>query len=85
VPGGNTDGDSGGFVLSEPDRNIRICVAEKTKKIARVREKYPYWWLLLVDHIAFGLNGSDREHLRQLLQLGHSWDKIIVVVMALGR
>ena len=79
VAGGYTDGDSGGFVLSELDRNIRICVAEKTKKIAPVREKYPYWWLLLVDHIAFGLSDSDREHLRQLLQLDPSWDKIIVV------
>lgn len=70
---------SGGFILSELNRNIRICVAEKTQKIARVRGRYPCWWLLLVDHIAFGSSDSDREHLRQLLRVDHSWDKIIVV------
>jgi hypothetical protein len=79
VFGGYTDGDSGGFVLSELDRNIRICVTEKTKKISRVRERYPHWWLVLVDHVGYGLSGSDREQLRQLVQLDHSWNKIILV------
>ena len=79
VSGGYADGDSGGFVLSELDRNIRICVAEKTKKIARVRERYPDWWLVLVDHVGYGLSDSDRAQLRQLLQLDHLWDKIILV------
>jgi len=79
VFGGYTDGDSGGFVLSELDRNIRICIAEKTKKISRVRERYPHWWLVLVDHVGYGLSGSDREQLRQLVQLDHSWNKIILV------
>jgi hypothetical protein len=79
VSGGYTDSDSGGFVLSEQNRNIRICVAEKTRKVARARHKYPEWWLVLVDRIGYGLTGSDVEHLRQLLQLDHSWDKIILI------
>ena len=79
VFGGCTDSDTGGFVLSELNRNIRICVAEKTKKIARVRDRYHHWWLVLVDHVGYGLSGSDREQLRQLVQLDHSWDKIILV------
>jgi hypothetical protein len=79
VSGGYADGDSGGFVLSELDKNIRICVAEKTKKIARVRERYLHWWLVLVDHVGYGLSGSDREQLRQVLRLDHSWSKIILV------
>ena len=66
VLGGHTDGDSGGFVLSEMDRNIRICVVQKTKKIARVRDKYPHWWLVLVDRIGYGLRDSDREELRHM-------------------
>ena len=77
--GGYTDGDSGGFVLSELDRKIRICVAEKTKKISRARERYPHWWLVLVDRVGYGLSDSDREQLRQLVQLDHSWNKIILV------
>jgi hypothetical protein len=79
VSGGHTDSDSGGFVLSEQNRNIRICVEEKTGKVARVRHKYPVWWLVLVDRIGYGLNSSDAERLRQLLQLDHSWDKIILI------
>jgi hypothetical protein len=79
VFGGYTDGDSGGFVLSELERNIRICLAAKTKKRARVRERYPVWWLMLVDHISYGLTDSDRKQLRQLLELNHSWDKIVLI------
>ena len=79
VLGGYADGDSGGFVLSELNRNIRICVLEKTNKVARVRANYPQWWLLLVDHMGFGLDAAEREELRQLLQLDHSWDKILIV------
>ena len=32
---------------------------EKTKRIAHVRERYPHWWLMLVDRIGYGrLTGS---------------------------
>ncbi|PYN45175.1 MAG: hypothetical protein DMD95_08855 [Candidatus Rokuibacteriota bacterium] len=62
------------------DRNIRICVTEKTKRIAHVRERYPYWWLTLVDRIGYGgLTGLDHERLRHLLKLDQSWDKIILI------
>jgi hypothetical protein len=79
VFGGCTDGDSGGFVLSELDRNIRTCVAEKTRKIASVRDRCQHSWLVLVDHVAYGLSDSDHEQLRHFVQLDHSWDKIILV------
>jgi hypothetical protein len=79
VSGISTDSDSGGFVLSEQVRNIRICVAEKTRKVERFRHKYPEWWLALVDRIAYGMTSSDAERLRQLVQLNHSWDKIILI------
>lgn len=79
VLGGFTDRDSGGFVLSEMSRNIRICVQEKTGKVAAVRSRYPEWWLCLDDHIGYGLGEEDRAQLRTLLRLEHNWDKIIVV------
>src|SRR6058998_531037 len=64
VFGGYVDLDSSGFILSEMDRNIRICVTEKTKRIAHVRERCPYWWLTLVDRIGYGgLTGLDHERL----------------------
>src|SRR5436305_833065 len=49
------------------------------RSIARVRERYLHWWLVLVDHVGYGLSGSDREQLRQLVRLDHSWDKVILV------
>jgi len=33
---------------------------------------------VLVDHVGYGLSGSDRGQLRQLVQLDHSWNKIIL-------
>ncbi len=79
VLGGFADSDSGGFILAELSRNIKICVTEKTRKIECVRSKYPEWWLVLVDHIGYGIDKRDCEELRQLLQFEHSWDKIVLV------
>jgi len=65
--------------LAELSRNIRICVTEKTRKIECVRAKYPEWWLVLVDHIGYGIDERDHEKVRQLFQFEHSWDKIVLV------
>ena len=47
--------------------------------IAGVRTKYPAWCLTFVDHIGYDiLNESDQEHLRQLIQIDHHWDKIVL-------
>ena len=77
--GGCSDRDSGGWVLPEMERNLHICVAEKTRKVSRVRADYPEWWLLLVDHVGHGLSDFDREQFRQQVQMVHDWDKIILV------
>jgi len=77
--GGCIDRDAGGFVLAEVERNLRICIEEKTKKISPYREKYPEWWLLLIDHIAHGLDSLDRDQSRKLIRIDHSWDKIILL------
>lgn len=79
VLGGCVDRDSGGWVLPELERNLRICVDEKSRKVSRVRTKYPEWWLLLVDHIGHGLSKLDREQFREQLQMVHDWNKIILV------
>lgn len=79
VPGGFADSDSGGFVLAELSRNIRICVMEKTHKVACLRAKYPEWWLVLVDYIGYGIDERDCEEVRQLFQFEHSWGKIVLV------
>ena len=80
VLGGSSDHDSGGFVVSEMERNLRICIAEKGRKIARVHHKYPEWWLVLDDRIGYGvLDEDDRRELRKLVQIDPCWQKVILV------
>ena len=58
--GGSNDYDGGGMVLSELSTNIPLCIAEKTRKIEKVRLRYPEWWLVLTDHIGLRLDELDR-------------------------
>jgi hypothetical protein len=79
VLGGNSDHDAGGWLLSEMERNIKICIREKTDKISKSRHKYPEWWLVLVDHIGYGLDTFDREMFREEVKIKHNWNKVILV------
>lgn len=79
VFGGYSDRDSGGWVFSETQKNLRICIEEKTRKIARVRSKYQEWWLILIDFIGYGVDECDRKLYREQLGVDHNWDKIILV------
>ena len=79
VFGGYSDSDSGGWVFSETQKNLRICIEEKTRKIARVRNKYQEWWLILIDYIGYGVDDCDRKLYREHLGIDHNWDKIILV------
>lgn len=71
VLGGYQDFDSGGWLVAELERNIRICTLEKEQKIAAVRSKYREWWLILIDCIGFGA--------RECLNVRHGWDRVILV------
>jgi hypothetical protein len=72
VTAGRSDYDSGGWVISELERNLRLCIDEKTAKMSAIRTKYTEWWLLLVDHINYGVE--------ETLQIPpHDWDRIILV------
>lgn len=77
--GGCLDQDSGGWVLPEIERNLRICLEEKTRKIEKYRDKYPEWWLILVDYIGYALNEFDRELFRDQVRVDHDWDKVILI------
>jgi hypothetical protein len=79
VPGGCSDDDAGGFVFEETQSNVRLCIEETTRKIARVRDKYPEWWLILVDRIGYGVDDCDRQMFREHLGIQHNWDKVILL------
>ena len=77
--GGYSDHDSGGWLLTEIEKNLQICLEEKTRKISKVRHKYPEWWLLLIDHIGYGLDNFDRELFHDQVRIEYDWDKVILL------
>jgi hypothetical protein len=80
VPGPPVDDDAGGWVIPELERNLRICIAEKAKKVAPYKSKYAEWWLVLDDRIGYALDAPDREQFREaVIPAGHEFDRIVLV------
>ncbi len=74
-----SDDDSGGWVLEELERNLRLCINEKSNKVGPFRSKYPEWWLLLIDQVAYGLSDFDRAQFEKSAVIEHDWDKVILI------
>ena len=80
VPGPPDDDDAGGWLIPEMQRNLQICICEKTRKISQYKSKYPEWWLVFDDRIGYGLDDSDREQFREIVTLpAHDFDRIVLV------
>ena len=79
--GGSSDYDSGGWVMSEVAKNLRLCIDEKERKIARYRAKYSEWWLLLADYIDFSMEPDDRRLFRTevMPSIRHSFSRIVLI------
>lgn len=80
VFGGFVDGNSGGFVIANIIRNLPLCIHEKARKIAPFRQRYPEWWLAVLDLIGYGrLEESELTALRQVVPVTAPWRRIILV------
>jgi hypothetical protein len=79
VMAGNSDQESGGWLIPEMKKNILLCINEKTYKIRKVKSKYQEWWLALSDHIGYGLDDFDRQQFREQVSVEHNWQKIILI------
>jgi len=79
---GNIDLDDGGFLIPEMVENIRICIDEKATKIASHHIKYSRWWLALIDHIGFGIQGQDQLVVRQQISINPIWERVVVISAA---
>lgn len=77
--GGFTDDESGGWLLEEMEKNLNLCIAEKKKKIAKVRAKYPEWWLIFPDQIAYGLDDFDKQLFRDQVSITHDFDRVVLL------
>jgi len=73
------DNDASGWVVSDIIDNLRLCIAEKTHKIASVYSKYPEWWLVLVNRIDPFLNADDMQEVRAHVPRPSTWDKVILI------
>lgn len=67
--------------MGEVEKNLRICIAEKERKIAQYRHKYTEWWLVLADHIDHSMEPDDRDIFRTKVMPGihYSFDKIVLI------
>jgi hypothetical protein len=67
--------------MSELERNLRLCVAEKEAKIAPYRSRYDSWWLILADHIDYAMGPEDRGVFRAevMSRIAHGFEKIILI------
>jgi hypothetical protein len=77
--GGYNDFQAGGFVVAELIENINLCIAEKTRKIARVADRYSEWWLVLVDFTKLGPDREDLEQLREHVLIPSMWKRVAIV------
>lgn len=78
--GGKFDRQAGGFVVSEIIKNIVRCAAEKSEKIAKYRQNYPEWWLVMPDFTGFSPDSDDFEGVRAHLALERSlFHKVVVL------
>lgn len=68
-----------GWVLSELERNIQVCIEEKTPKVTPYLDRYDEWWLALVEYIGYGLSEFDQDRFAGQVQVPHPWSRIIIV------
>lgn len=77
---GAMDEDGSGFLLDMMEKNIQLCIDEKSGKVKRVREKYSEWWLVLVDRIGLGLNDFEQELFKDSVRIDkRDWDQIVLI------
>lgn len=76
---GTHDDDSGGFILSEMERNIKLILPEKEGRIKEFYQEYNSWWLFLVDHIGFGIEESEFHKLKSSFKAETIFDKIQII------
>jgi hypothetical protein len=74
-----SDQDAGGFIVGLIHENLKLVIEEKEGKINRHRDKYPIWWLALVDTIGFGISELDLSQLNTLPTIETYFQKVILI------
>lgn len=77
--GAISDRDGGGFVVANVYQNLLHIIREKEKKITPYNKKYPHWWLIVIDHISYGLDQTDKSQLRDIMPIETVFEKVILL------
>jgi len=79
--GASSDDDSGGWVMSEIDKNLRLCITDKERKIRPYQGRYSEWWLVLPDYIDSSMELEDRDvfNAEMAPNIPHTFDKIVLI------
>ena len=83
VPGVSIDLQAGGWMIGVIVKSLEFCIAEKTRKIADVRHKYPEWWLVMPDLIDWGVDDLDQQAVREQITIQHPFDRVICSIHAI--
>ena len=78
-PAVGVDGDAGGWVVPIYKKNLRLCVIEKSSKVANYLSKYHVWWLYLVDHMGWGLDESETKDLISSISDICNFDGVFII------
>jgi hypothetical protein len=79
ILGAIADDDTGGMVVSNVYKNLKLIIKEKENKIKPHFSKYKTWWLILIDLIGYGLREYDMEQLNSLEFETSIFNKIILL------
>ncbi len=77
--GMSSDRDSGGFVVSLIYENLKLIIAEKEEKTKNFRNKYPEWWLAVVDTIGCGLSDLELGQFNNFPKIKNHFDRLLLV------
>lgn len=79
-----SDEDAGGWVIPLYVENIRYCIQEKEAKVRPYFDRYPEWWLILVDAL-FGAEARDSAAVIQGVGKSQVFNRIIVLEYESGK
>lgn len=78
---GSVPTDAGGAVMDLVEKNLRLCIEEKERKVAPYRERYEEWWLVLVNRVDLYMQSEDYVDFRKRINpaIEHTFDRIFFV------
>lgn len=79
VYGSSSDDNSGGFVTGNVYEALQLILQEKWAKVEPVHERYPEWWLALVDYIGYGFSELDLKNFHEHPKLENQFDRILLI------